>query len=346
MKNYYFQIVDHEIPYMQLQQVQELLYTAAELRVKQSEGINEQFYYATIIIFVDNLPCGYCITYNNPHLLFEGKAAMALGNWECIDNDYIAKTLMDRALQLAADIHMQHVIGPMNGSTWDAHRYISDQGSEPLFLSETIQKKYYNRQWMAAGFLSIANYVSAIDTQMALYDTAYLEKYKLHLQQHQFTIRSIALDDFTNELKKMYVFCSKLFAQNYLYTPISEEQFIKKYTQIKPLLQSEYVLLAENNEGQIVSMLLAYADVLDPLQKRLIIKTIANSPGKSTAGATYIMVNQLLEQAHLDRITSVVHAFMHQQNVSASISKQYDGTIIRQYCLYQKSVSTVNESSK
>jgi hypothetical protein len=346
MKNYYFQIVDHEIPYMQLQQVQELLYTAAELRVKQSEGINEQFYYATIIIFVDNLPCGYCIAYNNPQLLFEGKAAMALGNWECIDNDYIAITLMDRALQLASDIHKQHVIGPMNGSTWDAHRYTTEESSEPLFLSETIQKNYYNKQWKAAGFSSIAHYISAIDTQMALYDTAYLEKYKSHLQHHQITIRGIELDDFSNELKKMYVFCCKLFAQNYLYTPISEEQFIKKYTQIKPLLQSKYVLLAENKDGQIVSMLLAYADVLDPQQKRLIIKTIANSPGKSTAGATYIMVNQLLEQAHLDRITSVVHAFMHQQNVSASISKQYEGKIIRQYCLYQKAILIANELSK
>ncbi|PIY11666.1 MAG: hypothetical protein COZ18_03435 [Flexibacter sp. CG_4_10_14_3_um_filter_32_15] len=104
------------------------------------------------------------------------------------------------------------------------------------------------------------------------------------LEDESIIIRKIDLDNFEKELENLFPFVSSLFEQNFLYTPISLESFKEKYLPIKPLINADYVLIAEhekNNKTEIVGFIFCYPNLYSSIysqdEKQLICKTIGRN---------------------------------------------------------------------
>lgn len=280
---------------------------------------------------------GRVVLYNNPNLYFNGEKAMALGHFECVNEPEEANALLLAAENKAKQLGAKWIIGPMNGSTWDSYRFSLSQDS-PNFFLEPYHHLYYNELWQQAGFETIATYSSSLDRQMSLFNPEKLISYETTFNELGVLIRPIDLENYEMEISKVHSFCEAVFKNNFLYTPISEREFIQKYIPIKGFINPEYVLLAEDAEKNLVAIFFAVADIYNGTTHTLIVKTIARNPNPIYAGLIQIMCNRAVAAAKLNGFKQMIHAFMHDDNKSNNVSRNFSGEVFRQYALYGKQI--------
>ncbi|MBC8047137.1 MAG: hypothetical protein H7Y00_10105 [Fimbriimonadaceae bacterium] len=288
-----------------------------------------------LFVFKHNIPLAQLGVYNNPELIYNNQKVLAIGNFECIYSDDISDLLFTEVERYAKEIGCIYIIGPMNGSTWSNYRFIV-QGDEKVFFTETFHPGRYNTLFLNAGFTSIAKYISARDVTLNC-NKAEIESTKNKFIEKGVTFRNMRLEKFDEELKKIYHFTIQSFKNNFLYTPITYETFYQKYFGIKGFINSSYVLLSEY-KGELAGLIFCIEDIYNTEQKSLIIKTLARLNIRELAGLGTLLGDMIIQKAAEDGFSSVIHAFMHEQNVSAKISEDKSGEVFRRYALYAKSI--------
>ncbi len=229
-------------------------------------------------------------------------------------------------------------ISPMDGSTWNRYRLITEIGREPPFFLEPTNPPQYPIYFTSAGFTPLATYCSALNTNLS-FDDPRNDQIRRRIADSGITIRIINPIDFETELKRIYNISLIAFRPNFLYTPISESDFLSQYAKIRPILRPELVLIAEHHSRPI-GFMFGLPDLLS--QKRsgtptLILKTLAILPDRSHAGLGGLLIFQCQQSARNLGFTRSIFALMHDANASRSISSRY-GQIMRRYTLYSKSL--------
>lgn len=227
------------------------------------------------------------------------------------------------------------IIGPMDGNTWQRYRWVSDRGTEPPFFLEPDNPIEWNQHFLAAGFQPFATYSSALNADLSQRDERMLAVGK-RLEQQGVRVRSLNLNDFETELQRIYHLSLTSFQQNLFYSPIAEAEFLAQYTPIKPYIQPDLVLLAEQDD-RLIGYLFAIPDLLQAQRgeaiNTAIIKTVAVLPGRARAGLGSYLVDQGQAIAQSLGYTRVIHALMHDSNTSRNISGRF-AQAIRRYTLY------------
>lgn len=313
-----------------------LLYAPDSIRHKQSETINNEFLDACYVLIVNNEPNARLAVYNNPYLIYKGKNSACLGNYECIDNNEIAKKIIAFAIDEVKKTGNEYLIGPMNGSTWDNYRF-SLHHEHPNFLLEPYHPIYYNDHFLNSGFKPISNYSSSIDRDMPC-DHEEVSKLEDKFRDSGIKIRNINMNDYDKELKKLYNFTSSSFKSNFLYTPISWETFSSKYKSVAKIINPEYFLIAEDSVGNIIGFIFCYDDLFNPTEKSLVIKSLARDASKKWSGLGHVLVNRIIRLVKSKNYQSVVHAFMIEQGTSTSTSNHFLGKKYKKYTLYGKEI--------
>lgn len=312
------------------------IYPPDSLRLKQRDSVNMEYIYKTLVAISKNIPSARLVIYNNPHLKYENERAACIGNFESIDNADVSCELLNKAFQIIKEeLKINYVIGPMNGSTWDNYRF-SVHHHSPNFFLEPYHHLYYNNLFIAAGFMPLSKYVSAIDTELhhSADKNLLLEE---KLKQGGVVFRPMDFDNYENEIERVFDLCTRAFKNNFLYTPISIDVFKEKYLAVKPFISPDFIQLAEdNNSGNLIGFIFALNDLNNPERKSLIIKTLARENKKQWAGLGGIMVNNIVKKAADNKYKSVIHAFMIENAASANISKSFTGSIYKNYILYGK----------
>ncbi|HRI00575.1 MAG TPA: hypothetical protein PK006_05945 [Saprospiraceae bacterium] len=312
--------------------IPELLYAKDCIRRQQSENINMDFLDACYVLVCDNEPKARLAVYKNPYLNYKEKKSACLGNYECVDNTEISKTILDFVVDQVKKTGNEFLIGPMNGSTWDNYRF-SLQNEYPNFLLEPYHPIYYNDHFLNAGFKSIANYRSSIDHEMPC-DLEAVIKLEDKFGETGVKIRNIQIDDFDNELKKLYPFISTAFKNNFLYTPISWTSFSNKYKEATQSINPEYFLIAEDSLGNIISFIFCYDDLYNSSEKSLVVKTLARDPSRQWSGLGHVLANKIIRLIKSKNYQSVVHAFMIEHGTSTGASANFLGKVYKNYTLY------------
>ena len=312
----------------------EQVYPVDSLRFRTKEGMNEEFLNTCIIVLSDELPVARLALYRNPFLIHKDKPAFCIGNYECIDDPGIARQLLDRAFLEAKKSGAVQLIGPMNGSTWDSYRFCTGY-DQPLFFTESFHPLYYNDHFIAAGFVPMANYFSAIDRKLTHDDPLVIKRGK-ELRDLGITLRNIDLKDYGNELMRFYPFVTNAFSRNHLYTPITEEYFIQKYLDAEKIIDPEFVLIAEDGSKNIVSLFFCINDLYNKKEKSLVVKTIARDPSPQWKGLGHVVGNEIVKRCSENGYHSLIHAFLFDHGTSTPISKNFSGDIFRNYALYLK----------
>lgn len=312
------------------------LYPANSIRHTQSESINQEFLINCFVLTVNGEPKARVALYNNPNLIYNNLPSACIGNYECVDDNTIAEHLLSFVSNEAKELGVNFLIGPMNGSTWDNYRF-SIHNNSPNFLLEPYHNLYYNQQFISAGFNSISKYTSSIETELECNNPDILKR-EIEFISDGVVIRSINMNDYEGELKKLYPVITNAFKNNFLYTPIKWETFLKKYQDAAKIINPEYVLIAEDKQSNIIGFVFAYDDLYNRLEKSLVVKTLARHESKKWSGLGQVLGNRIVSNVKNKGYQSLIHAFIIEQGTSRGTSEKFHGKVYKNYALYGKSI--------
>lgn len=252
-----------------------------------------------------------------------------LGFFEAENNLDAVKFLFDEVKKYAKSKGFDYLIGPINGSTWKKYR-VTLPSNNPPFLLDNYNKPYYAELFEKCGFETIANYTSSICQNLDR-DYSRLDKFSSIFEKKGVKIRKFDPNNFERDIRKIYDVSVKSFVNNFLYTPIEFEDFYNMYEPVKAFLNPEWVLLAENEKDEPIGFIFGFDNLYSRDKKSLIIKTLAQIPDYKYRGVGSYLVEFVHKKAHLAGYDNIIHALMHENNVSANI---LSGEIYHRYKLY------------
>lgn len=297
-----------------------------------------RWYPSTCYVVLDNgIPVARAAHYENKWLRYENVPTACIGNYDCIDDPDASAFLLKSIINNIHNKGIRQAVGPMNGCTWESYRF-SLHNDFPNFYLEPYNPEYYNNQFVAFGFQPIAHYLSLLDQTMQI-DQPQIKQTEKRMFEFGLQLKGITSEHFQNDLKVLYPIVTKAFEGNFLYTPIDKDSFIGKYNQVTGLIHERYSMIAEDREGKIIGFVFAYPDYKQSIGNSIIIKTLAvHSEDRKWSGLGRLLVNQVMKNAIDDHYTSLIHAFIHQHNMSINISKRFHGESYKTYNLYVKSI--------
>ncbi|RZL38438.1 MAG: hypothetical protein EOP00_28540 [Pedobacter sp.] len=291
-----------------------------------NETIDENFDKG-FVLYINNKPAAMACVINNANFRFENEKTACIAFYECIENSEASHTLLHTICNYCKKQGYKHLVGPINGSTWNSYRFATETITDS-FLSELFHKDYYVNQFEQFGFKTTAEYVTQIDTKLTIPKVS-------NDVNEDISFRTLDVENYEAEIKKIFAFCTEVFQNNFLYTAIDEATFLKKYKALKDLINPEFVLIAEHN-GETVGLILALHDFYCKHEKRLIIKTLARKSSLYYVGVAQELSAKVVKTALLNNYQCILHAFMHQNNASKNVSRKFSGEPFRTYKLFQK----------
>ena len=288
------------------------------------------------LIWLENEPLAHCSVWWQSMPNHDQRLAY-IGHYAALD-DRAGKALLDAACQLLKEQGCELAIGPIDGSTWRNYRFVSE-GDAPAFFLEPSNPKAYPQQWQNAGFLTLASYYSVLQTDLnpAEHTRGCLAK----LKSKGIEIRQLNREKLDAELEAIFELSLKSFAQNFLYTPISKDEFIAQYTQVLPYLKDELVLVAETKD-QALGFIFALPDLAQQMRGEtldtFIIKTLATHPDYGGQGIASCLTALCIERARALGFKKAIHALMLETNRSRQISNHYEPQVLRRYQLFSKTL--------
>ena len=296
--------------------------------------LEKEYLEVCLVVLTDKRPVARLGIYLNPHLLIDGKTVATIGAYESVDDAKYWRPMLTKALQISKEKGCTSVIGPMSGSTWNDYRFLEpeDTKSNDLFFGEPYNHQSYPRHFKEFGFEKIQSYCSLID-QTPSFKGFSVEESKLNFERKGFVFRSINLNAFEEDLKKIHAFSNTSFKNNFLFSPIDQEEFLRKFLPLKNSMHPSFVLFAEYKK-ELVGLVLSFHDYNSKKIKRLVLKTLVRKKGEKYKGIgkmlSYMVVKEAREQGYQD----IIHALMNRTNYSVDLSRKSMGEEFKKYSLY------------
>lgn len=268
---------------------------------------------------------------------YENHRVGLIGHYGALHDEAAAELLQLASAELAAQ-GCTLAIGPMDGSTSQRYRFVTERGTEPPFLLEPENPDAYPQQFVAGGFAPLAHYYSSLQDRLDVGDPR-VDDIAARFTAEGVTIRSLDARRFDEELRRIYTVVASSFRENFLATPISEDAFVAQYRALQPFVRPELVLLAEQS-GTLAGFFFLLPDWLQARHggpvDTVIVKTLAVLPAFAGRGLGSLLSARAQEVARTLGFTRAIHALMHERNTSRRISERFEGRIIRRYTLFAK----------
>lgn len=256
-----------------------------------------------------------------------------IGHYVAVDGA-AASRVLQAACALLAENGCTLAVGPMDGSTWRRYRLLTERGTEPTFFLEPDNPDDWPGHFERSGFRALAHYYSALCKNLDTVRTA--DAVALRLRKYGFTIRPIELARIDSELSTLWSLATDAFADNFLYTPITEEEFQTMYKALLPALRPELVLIAER-EGRAAGFGFAVPDVMQAKRgvpvDTLVFKTIGVTKCMNRRGIGKWIFDCTLQAARTLGYQRAIYALIHADNPSGRLAHQ-SGRDFRRYTLF------------
>lgn len=277
---------------------------------------------------------GFSLWYSDTPTL-EGRRVGILGDYRARDAA-TGVELLHSACARFEELGIKTVVGPMNGSTWNQYRLTTDGFDSPPFALESLTPKEYVRHFEAAGFSPIASYASAIVDTRRDFDRS--GEARKRTKERGFQIRSFRKDRSGEELAGMYRIAIDSFKDNFLYSPINEDQFNSMYEPLVQSIDERLVFIAEK-DGEMAGFLFALPNKLLARGRddTVVIKTLARLTGDSYRGLGLALVSACHEKAGELGYKKIIHALYKDDNRSGTFSA--DASLLRRYALFGRNAA-------
>lgn len=252
----------------------------------------------------------------------EGARTAALGEFVC-ETPEAGANLIREAMAILRAEGFGAVLGPMDGSTWANHRLVIESNGRPTFLMEPSNPAHHVGAFEQSGLKIVSRYVSAVRAADVLPSTS--------PPPVGVRLRNFDLARAEEELTRIHALSLDAFSSNHFYQPIALDAFLASYRPVLKAVDPELVLIAEDETGALKAFLFAIPDLAEgPKPKAVILKTYASR----VKGGGSMLANAFHERAKKRGFSEVIHALMHETNLSATHSGNVGGTVFRRYALW------------
>lgn len=281
---------------------------------------------------------GHCGLWWNSTPLLNGKRTGYIGQYKAHSDDS-ARELLGTALARLQSENCAIAVGPIDGSTWNNYRFVTggDSNCQPFFL-EPVNRVAAPRQFISAGFDVCARYTSALASDLTQRDPRSQSAMSGFVAEG-ITLRFFDIHNASHDLRMIYRLSKSAFANNFLYSDITEEEYIDKYLPLCRIIIPELVTMLEQR-GQLVGFCFAlpnYKQNDGTVPASVILKTLARSPQLPTGGLGRFLIDYTHQIAHNLGFQSVIHALMCEDNTSKRISNHTARTF-REYSLFSRTL--------
>ena len=297
-----------------------------------------------IVIFTDennNIGGSLHLWHNRPD--YNGRKISYIGNVN-IHEKYRKNEdkLFNKVFEELKKRGIKTIIGPLNGTTWNTYRYVTKTGNRKPFLMEPWNEGYYVELFQKTGFNPLANYISTIMENMNPVKRENLskkiEKIKKFDYYKDIKVKSAENENILEILNKVYDLTIQAFKNNFLYSELEREIFIKMYMRyedkiVKKFFKTLYL------KDELIGYVFGIPDYAELQYKgkieTMILKTIAVSPKYNGKGMGYILIDELVKEAEKSGYKNVIYALMYEKNISKNIGLLL-GDELRRYTLFIK----------
>jgi len=184
------------------------------------------------------------------------------GFFECVDDPAVASALLDAASKWLRARGMETMRGPFNFST-------NDEFSSPGVLIDGFETSpvvmmshnppYYGRLMDAAGMGKSKDLVAywipdRIPERLA-------NAMRRLGERAGVTIRPVRMKDLQNEVRRVQEVYNAAWSRNWGFVPMTEAEFRHMAKELRPVVEPDFVLLAEKADGEPIGFLLALPDL-------------------------------------------------------------------------------------
>lgn len=181
-----------------------------------------------------------------------------IGFFECINDNEVAKYLFDIAREFAKKNNYEKIIGPVNASFWIKYRLKINMFNQIPYTGEPYNKEYYLKMFLDNNYNIIEHYTSNIYKTVD-YDyenEKYFNRYAEFINKG-YKIESPDMKDFDKLLKELYFLLTELYKDFPIYKNLSEEDFVKIFSNYRKIMNSDMIKFAYYNDklvGFYISM--------------------------------------------------------------------------------------------
>lgn len=253
---------------------------------------------------------------------WQGLPSCAIGGFSC-DTAEAGAALLTRVIGLCRAEGARALIGPMDGNTWHSYRFVTESDGRPPFLMEPGGKPQALEAFTAAGFTPISHYFSASVRTAEVASTPLPRIDGLHVE---------AWDGSDPEalFTQVHALSCQAFSGNPFYKPIDLDAFLQLYLPFVPMMKRELILFARDDQGGLAGFLFGIPNYAEgPAPGAAILKTYASL----RKGAGFALSSHFYHAAQGLGYAKVIHALMHEDNLSALRSAMNGAEIFRRYAL-------------
>ena len=260
--------------------------------------------------------------------------------------------LVEYACRVLREQGCTYAIGPMDGNTWRAYRFVTRRGNEPRFLFEPDNPTEWVDHFLRCDFQPIARYFSALNEDLSVVDPR-IERARRRSTASNLVIRPINQKSIEEDLHHIYWVTRTAFRENLLYVDLEESEFIGNYRAWVGKIPLELILIAED-ASQPVGFVFAVPNMLEapnlpemvhsnsaPTAKSpirtVIVKTLAVLPERRYAGLGQMLLAEVQLRAQRMGFERAIHALVRDTPHLRRISARY-ARPIREYTLFGRTL--------
>lgn len=246
----------------------------------------------------------------------------AVGQFSCPSAE-AGVALLNHVVAMARSEGAQALIGPMDGDTWHSYRLVSESDGRAPFLMEPMGKPQESTAFAEAGFTPISAYFSASVPAAEVGGGPDLAAEGMQIE---------AWDGNEPEalFTQVHALSCAAFSKNPFYKPIDLADFLPMYMPFVPMMKRELVLFARDDAGALVGFLFGIPNYAEgPKPVSAILKTYASLK----KGAGHALSTRFYAAAREQGFTTIIHALMHEDNLSALRSGMNGAQVFRRYAL-------------
>ena len=297
-----------------------------------------------IMIFMNennNIAGSLHLWHNRPN--YNEKATSYIGNVNILEKYRKNETeIFNQIFENLKKEGIETIIGPLNGTTWNTYRYVTDKGHRSPFLMEPWNEDYYVELFEKLGFKPLAYYISTVMENMNPVQRGHLSKKIEKLKKFEYyrdtTVKSAENEDLIAVLNKVYDLTIEAFKNNFLYSELDREIFLKMYMSYEDKIVKKFFKMLYLKD-ELIGYVFGIPDYAELQYKEkietMILKTIAISPRYNGKGMGYILIDELVKEAEHSGYKNVIYALMHEKNISKNIGSLL-GDELRRYALFIK----------
>lgn len=196
---------------------------------------------------------------NHRHNEFHDERTGFFGFFESVDDPAVASALLATAEDWVARRGMDRIRGPMNFSTNEECGLLVDGFDRPPTVMMTHARPYYGRLIESAGYEKgkdlLAYRIDDPDPPERL--VRGVERIR---RRQGLTLRPMDMRNFRDEVARVQEVYNTAWERNWGFVPMTDAEFRHMAKELKPVVNPELCLIAENEEGEPVGFVLALPD--------------------------------------------------------------------------------------